>query len=96
MSAIAKAVAKIGTWWGLRIGSRVILCSLADDDMARVVGISVGLGDLFSDDVEAERAWLNRPREELDGRSALAFMLARGGSGVRAVDELVNEARNLK
>ncbi len=44
------------------------------DRMAYSTWISTSLGSLLRDDVEAERALLKRPREELRGASPLEFM----------------------
>ena len=40
-----------------------------------ILAISVGLGSLFDDFERAELAWLNAPRDALNGSSPLAYML---------------------
>lgn len=67
-----------------------------DDYMLSVVGISIGLGDLFNDDYKAEVEWLNAPRDEFGGRSSLEHMLEGGAVSIRDVVDLVDHARNLR
>ncbi len=62
--------------------------------MLMVMGISIGLGDLFDDDFDAEVEWLKAPRDELEGRSALEHM--REGYCLRDVADLVEHARGLR
>jgi Protein of unknown function (DUF2384) len=40
-----------------------------------ILAISVGLASLFDDSERAELAWLNAPRDALNGSSPLAYML---------------------
>lgn len=40
-----------------------------------ILAISVGLGSLFDNSERAELAWLNAPRDALNGSSPLAYML---------------------
>jgi hypothetical protein len=42
-----------------------------------ILAISIGLSSLFDESEQAELAWLNKPREALNGHSALAYMLER-------------------
>jgi len=66
------------------------------DRMAMIIGISVGLGDLFDDDEVAERKWMCQERDQLDGNSAVAHMQQGDFFAIRAVLELVEEARGLR
>ena len=67
-----------------------------DDYMLSVVGISIGLGDLFNDDDKAEVEWMNTPRDELKGKSALEHMLEGGADNIMDVADLVEHERNLR
>ena len=67
-----------------------------DYRMLSVIGISMGLGDLFDDDAKAEVEWLNTPRDELEGKSALEHMLEGGAASIRDVADLVEQARGLR
>lgn len=63
---------------------------------AMVLGICIGLGELFNDNHDAEAVWLAKPRPALDGKSALALMLTGDEDNILTVIGLVNEARNLR
>jgi hypothetical protein len=58
-----------------------------------VMAISIGLGSLFDDAEGAELAWLNTNRDDLNGRSPLAYMLEGRMSHVMEVALLVNRER---
>jgi Protein of unknown function (DUF2384) len=60
-----------------------------------VLAISVGLGSLFDDAEEAELAWLNTPRDDLRGRSPLAYMLEGRMTNVIEVALSVNRERGM-
>lgn len=66
------------------------------DRMALVIGISIGLGELFDDDKDAELAWLNSRRAQFNGASALQHMLEGDFLHIRQVVELLDRARGLK
>jgi hypothetical protein len=65
------------------------------DRMAYVVGISLGLGELFDDDREAEVSWLTTPRPELENRSPMDFMLEGRMKNLIALSDLVLNFRGL-
>lgn len=60
-----------------------------------VVAISLGLGALFDEHIEAERAWLNQPRTRFSDRTALEFMLEGSMINLWQVADLVAEERGL-
>ncbi len=66
------------------------------DRMALVIGISIGLGELFDDDKDGELQWLNSTRSDLGGDSPLDFMLKGAFLNIRDVVDLVDNARGLK
>lgn len=66
------------------------------DRMALVIGISIGLGELFDDNKDGELQWLNLTRSDLGGDSPLEFMLKGALLNIRDVVDLVDNARGLK
>ncbi len=66
------------------------------DRMALVIGISIGLGELFNDNKDGELQWLNSTRSDLGGNSPLEFMLQGALLNIRDVVDLVDDARGLK
>ena len=66
------------------------------DRMALVIGISIGLGELFDDDKDGELQWLNSTRPDLGGVSPLEHMLKGDLLNIRDVVDLVDNARGLK
>ena len=66
------------------------------DRMALVIGISIGLGELFDDNKGAELRWLTSDRLELGGVTPLEHMLEGDLLNVRDVVDLVDNARGLK
>lgn len=66
------------------------------DRMALVIGISIGLGELFDDDKDAELQWLTSKRSELGSISPLEHMLIGDLLNVRDVIDLVDNARGLR
>ena len=64
--------------------------------MLIVMGISIGLGDLFDDDFDAEVEWLEAPRNEFRGRSSLEHMLEGDFLNIRDVADLLEQARGLR
>ncbi len=65
------------------------------DRMAFVIGISVGLGDLFNDDRDAELQWLNTPKADFGNASAMSHMLEGSMQNLLAVVARVKVARGL-
>ncbi len=65
------------------------------DRMAFVIGISIGLGELFNDDKDAELRWLSSARSELGSLSPLEHMLKGDLLNIRDVIDLVDNARGL-
>lgn len=66
------------------------------DRMALVIGISIGLGELFDDDKGGELQWLNSTRSDLGDVSPLEHMLKGDLLNIRDVVDLVDNARGLK
>jgi hypothetical protein len=66
------------------------------DRMALVIGISIGLGDLFDDSRVGELKWLNSSRSELGSLSPLNCMLRGNLVGIMDVVDLLDHARGLK
>ena len=66
------------------------------DRMALVIGISVGLGELFDDDKDGELQWLNSTRADLGGASPLEHMLKGDFLNIWDVVDRVDNARGLK
>ena len=66
------------------------------DRMALVIGISIGLGELFNDDEVAERQWLNSARSEFGGLSPLRHMLEGDLLNIRDAVDLLDGARGLR
>lgn len=65
------------------------------DRAGYVLGISVGLGALFDESVEAEVSWLNTPHPKLRGVPPLALMLGGRMASLMTVAQVVAEAREL-
>ena len=66
------------------------------DRMAFVIGISIGLGELFNDDKDAEFRWLSSARSELGSLSPLAHMLNGDMLNIRDVIDLMDNARGVR
>jgi hypothetical protein len=60
-----------------------------------ILAISVGLGSLFDDSERAELAWLNSPREALNGSSPLAYMLEGRMANLMYVATMVAHERGM-
>ena len=92
----------------LHLEEEIVLCDLIlsghvppmtgdlKDRMALVIGISVGLGELFDDAKDAELQWLTSKRSETGGISPLEHMLKGDLLNVRDVVDLVDNARGLR
>ena len=65
------------------------------DRAGYVVGISLGLGTLFSEDAEAEISWLRRSRGRLLGKTPLDHMLEGSMKNLMQIADLVLEERGL-
>ena len=67
----------------------------ARDRAGYVLGISLGLGAIFNEVLEAELAWLNTPHPALASRTPLSFMLLGKMANVMSVAALVAKERGL-
>jgi Protein of unknown function (DUF2384) len=67
----------------------------ARDRAAYVLSISVGLGAIFNEVIDAERKWLNFPNDKLNGKTPLAFMLEGRMGNILMVLRLVEQERGL-
>jgi hypothetical protein len=65
------------------------------DRTGYVLGISLGLGSIFNEVVEAELAWLNAPHKKLGGRTPMAVMLEGRMKDLMTVSALVADERAL-
>ena len=65
------------------------------DRAGYILGISIGLGALFDESVEAEVTWLNTAHPKLRGVTPLAFMLGGRMAPLMTVAQLVAEEREL-
>lgn len=65
------------------------------DRSGYVVGISLGMGSIFNEVVEAELAWLNAVHVRLNGRSPMAVMLDGKMRSLMVVSALVTRERAL-
>ena len=65
------------------------------DRVVYVVSISLGLGALFDESVDAENDWLNLPREGLNHESPLMYMLKGHMVNLMTVVEMVEHERGL-
>ena len=66
------------------------------DRVGYIVGISVGLGAVFGEAVQAELDWLHRPHPKLANRAPLSVMLQGHMAQLIVVSELVAEERALR
>ena len=65
------------------------------DRIGYVVGISLGLGALFGEIVDAERGWLNEARKALNGKSPLDYMLDGHMLSIITVVDMVAHERGI-
>ena len=89
---IEEAFVRICLWWKTGRAFR----KLGDVDRLRAVSISIGLGDLFDNNRAAEMQWLTAPHVKLKNVSPMDHMIRQGADGVRAVENLVEQARQLR
>jgi len=66
------------------------------DRVGYIVGISVGLGAVFDEAVQAELDWLHRPHPKLTDRAPLSLMLMGHMAQLITVSDLVAEERALR
>ena len=66
-----------------------------EDRAGYVIGISLGLNALFQDKLEAELSWLNEPRDKLNSKSAIDYMLEGGMVNLIVVSEMVKRERGI-
>jgi Protein of unknown function (DUF2384) len=66
------------------------------DRVSYVVGVSVGLGAVFDEAVQAEVDWLHRPHPKLANRAPLSVMLMGHIAQLITVSDLVAEERALR
>jgi uncharacterized protein (DUF2384 family) len=65
------------------------------DRVGYIVGISVGLGAVFDEAVQAELDWLHRPHPKLANRAPISVMLMGHMAQLITVADLVAEERGL-
>ena len=96
-----KQVALLGFPENLITGLRVLDGQLTplnpdQEDRAKyIVGISLGLGTLFGENVNAELDWINQPRAKLGGKSPLDYMLEGHMINLFTIVEMVKRERGL-
>jgi hypothetical protein len=66
------------------------------DRIGYTIGISIGLGALFNESIQAEMDWLNTPHPRLRNRSPLSVMLAGRMAELIATSALVDQERALR
>jgi hypothetical protein len=66
------------------------------DRVGYIIGISVGLGAVFDEAVQAELDWLHRPHPKLANRAPLSVMLMGRMAQLITVSDLVAEERALR
>jgi Protein of unknown function (DUF2384) len=83
--------------FGSQILNGYLLSSPQDvlDRVGYILAISLGLGFLFDNSERAELAWLNAPRESLNGSSPLAYMLEGRMENLMNVAAMVAHERGL-
>ena len=65
------------------------------DRSGYVIAISIGLGILFGESIDAENQWLRNPRQMLDGKSPLDYMLGGQMIDLIAINRMVERERGL-
>lgn len=66
--------------------------TMTKEEASMALAISLGLGALFDENIQAERHWLAQPRKELRGTARTAVLQGR----FRAVLDLVEKERHLR
>lgn len=78
------------------LNGRLVLQSPDQKDRAKyIVGVSLGLGALFEENIEAEITWLNQPRAKLGNQSPLDYMLEGNMTNLSTVVEMVKRERGI-
>lgn len=97
LDEIRKALAE--RWDFGQVGERS-LASYDEDTLTRLVGLSLGLGDLFGDDIEAERDWIGQHRFALGDESGqmptVRFIIIHQPHRLPEAEALLDQARNLR
>ncbi len=76
-------------------GNHIPLSQDFRDRIAYILRISLGLGSVFNEAVEAELNWLNKTRPELNDKSAFDYMLEGHMSNLFIIADLVEHERGL-
>lgn len=66
-----------------------------EDRVGCVVGISLGLGTVFGEAIDAEIGWLRQPRAKLNDKSAIGYMLEGHMANLFVITEMVKHERGL-
>ena len=66
-----------------------------EDRAGYVVGISLSLSILFGNNEEAELSWLRLPRNKLDGKSAIEYMLEGDYKNLYVISNMVKRERGI-
>ena len=78
------------------LAGRVIPSSQdVEDRVGCVVGISLGLGTVFGESINAEIGWIRKPRAKLNDKTAIAYMLEGHMVNLFIIDEMVKHERGL-
>jgi hypothetical protein len=67
----------------------------ARDRAGYLLAISIGLGTIYNEVLDAERRWINLPHPKLGMKTPLAFMLEGHMGNILSVLRLVEEERGL-
>ncbi|MCY4463498.1 MAG: DUF2384 domain-containing protein [Albidovulum sp.] len=65
------------------------------DRSGYVIAISIGLGILYGESIDAENQWLRNPRQILDGKSPLDYMLGGKMIDLITINRMVERERGL-
>ena len=65
------------------------------DRSGYVIAISIGLGILYGESIDAENQWLRNPRQILDGKSPLDYMLGGQMIDLITINRMVERERGL-
>ena len=76
-------------------GDHIPLSQDFRDRIAYILRISLGLGSVFNEAVEAELNWLNKTRPELKDKSAFDYMLEGHMANLFIIADLVEHERGL-
>lgn len=86
-----------GDFTGQRIPNGQLVPQSPDqrDRAQYIVGISLGLGILFEENIAAEVDWLNQPRASLGNKSPLDYMLEGHMTNLLTIVEMVKRERGI-